>query len=249
MAKGEGTMDYERLEAELLAWQEAYRNIADLGAARPFGLHKTAPAMEAELLAAEKALGASLPPGLRAFFSDYSGRLEFFAYLNDSFCRTLPGALRGIFCASLRLGVAEVVAVERSRRAWVERCFSDAAAPYDRVWHGKLGLLRVANGDIVALDLCDGQPDHSVVYLSHDDGEGHGCLLGRSFAAFLENYAAVGLCGEEDWQMLPFIPDATTGICPDCDNAVFYRKLVCGVGGVCARRLVPKVSLSSELKS
>lgn len=227
---GKGAMDYVKLEAALLRWQEAYRKIAALDTARAFGLQKAAPATQAEVLAAEQALGMPMPPGIREFFLRCSGRLAFFASLDDAFCDALPGALRGIFCASLFLSVEGILASEKSRRGWVEACFSDPADAYDKVWQDKLGFLSVANGDVIAFDLRDGQTEHSVVYLSHDGGEGHGCVLGRSFEAFLESYVAIGLCGEEDWQMLPFIVDAKAGLCPDCENAVLYRTLVFGAG-------------------
>ena len=219
-------MEYAKLDAALLGWQEAYRRIAETDTARPFGLQKAALATEAQILAAEKALGARIPPDLRAFFLQYSGQVEFFAFLCEPFQSKLPAALRGIFCASLFLGVKGMVDSEKRRRDWVQSCFSNPKDAYDRVWHNKFGFMQVDNGDVIALDLHSG----SVVYLSHDDGEGHGCVLGRSFEVFLANYVAVGLCGEEDWQMLPFIPDAASGLCPDCENAVLYRELVRAAG-------------------
>ena len=52
-----------------------------------------------------------------------------------------------------------------------------------------------------------------VVYLSHDDGEGDNCILGKDFASFLENIIFIGGCGNKDWQLLPF-----------CKNAVTYKR-------------------------
>lgn len=48
---------------------------------------------------------------------------------------------------------------------------------YDKVWYRKLPFLEVGKGDFVAIDIGsdDAEP---VVYLSHDDGEGHGYILG-----------------------------------------------------------------------
>ena len=70
------------------------------------------------------------------------------------------------------------------------------------------------------------QVNPSVVYLSHDDGEGHGYILGKDFNTYLEQLLLVGACGNEDWQMLPFCLDAQSEIVSDCENAKEYRKLI-----------------------
>ena len=43
---------------------------------------------------------------------------------------------------------------------------------------------------------------------------------------FLMNLVKIGGCGNEDWQMLPFITDPVSGIDPDCENAGKYRELI-----------------------
>ena len=37
----------------------------------------------------------------------------------------------------------------------------------------KLGFMNVPNGDVIAFDMKESEINPSVVYLSHDDGEGH----------------------------------------------------------------------------
>lgn len=219
-------MNYARFEAVLREWEEAYRPLRDPEAAAPFGLRRQAPAAPETITALEKTLGTPLPPSLRDFFLRYSGRLSFSAFLDDAFCGSLPAALRGIFSAGAEISPEGIAAAEAARRGWIKSCFSDPADAYGGVFHGKLGLIAVGNGDVIACDLRDGQKDHRIVYLSHDDGEGHGRVLGRSFADFLERWAAVGLCGPEDWQWLPFIGEAETGLDPGCPNAAAYRGLV-----------------------
>ena len=66
---------------------------------------------------------------------------------------------------------------EVSRREWVEKCFPDPDSAYDAVWHSKLAVIPVRNGDYIGIDLRDGHYGE-VVYLSHDDGSGHGYVLG-----------------------------------------------------------------------
>ena len=72
----------------------------------------------------------------------------------------------------------------------------------------KLGFMNVPNGDAIAFDMKESEINPSVVYLSHDDGEGHGYILGKDFNTYLEQLLLVGACGNEDWQMLPFCLDA-----------------------------------------
>ena len=40
----------------------------------------------------------------------------------------------------------------------------------------KLGFMNVPNGDAIAFDMKESEINPSVVYLSHDDGEGHGYI-------------------------------------------------------------------------
>lgn len=67
-----------------------------------------------------------------------------------------------------------------------------------------MGFMNVPNGDVIAFDMKESEINPSVVYLSHDDGEGHGYILGKDFNTYLEQLLLVGACGNEDWQMLPF---------------------------------------------
>ena len=90
----------------------------------------------------------------------------------------------------------------------------------------KLGFMNVPNGDVIAFDMKESEINPSVVYLSHDDGEGHGYILGKDFNTYLEQLLLVGACGNEDWQMLPFCLDAQSGIVSDCEIAKEYRKLI-----------------------
>ena len=50
----------------------------------------------------------------------------------------------------------------------------------------KLGFMNVPNGDAIAFDMKESEINPSVVYLSHDDGEGHGYILGKDFNTYLE---------------------------------------------------------------
>ena len=55
-----------------------------------------------------------------------------------------------------------------------------------------MGFMNVPNGDVIAFDMKESEINPSVVYLSHDDGEGHGYILGKDFNTYLEQLLLVG---------------------------------------------------------
>lgn len=116
--------------------------------------------------------------------------------------------------------------MENDRQDWVSEVFPNINDPYDKVWHNKLVFMPVQNGDYIAFDLEDENDDKRVVYLSHDDGEGHGYILGENFKDFMDRYIRTCCCGLEDWQMISFMKNSTDGILPDSENAVLIRKIL-----------------------
>jgi len=179
---------------------------------------------ENELRDVEIKIGCSIPSSLRSVFLNFSKKIIFSAYLPEDF--GLDDKLKEIFSADFSISIEELVEAEMSRRSWVEGCFSNPEDLYDKVWHDKLGFMTVANGDIIAFDLNDTKEDKKVVYLSHDDGREHGYILGESFEEYFTNLLLIGACGNEGWQMSPFISDSISGLNPNCDNARKYRKMI-----------------------
>jgi pimeloyl-ACP methyl ester carboxylesterase len=108
------------------------------------------------------------------------------------------------------------------RRSWVEEVFPDPSDPYDAVWHDKLAYADVGNGDLLALDL-GREANGAVVYLSHDDGEGHGYRLASDFADLLRRWVPLACAGGEDWQWLPFTTSPTSEIDPNGANGLLWR--------------------------
>ena len=149
-----------------------------------------------------------------------------YAFLPDEFCDNLPKELKGIFAAQYVISVEEVESNEMIRRDWVTECFPDEEYEYDKVWHNKLGIIDVGNGDIISLDIGSNPDNPPVVYLSHDGDDSNGIILGKDFDTFLMNLIMCGGCGMEDWQMMPFISDSNNGIDPKCENAVAFRKII-----------------------
>ena len=105
------------------------------------------------------------------------------------------------------------------------RSFSDiddeSSKDYNLVWHNKLGIIDVGNGDVIAIDL----NNQNVVYLSHDGADEHGAVLGNDFADYLNNVFLIGASGNESWCLAPFLTEDNI-LDSDCDNAKEYRELI-----------------------
>jgi hypothetical protein len=177
------------------------------------------PATEQELIRIETTLGQALPAGLRQFALTVSRRIEFHWYLPEDY--ELPEPFRDIFSGGLDYDVSKIPEHEQGRAGWERECFPDPDDPYDLVWHNKLGFHHVPNGDYLGFDL-----QGRVVYLSHDDGEGHGYVMASSFVDLLERWIPLGCPGPEDWQWLPFVSGATSGILPNSAKANEWLRII-----------------------
>lgn len=214
-------MDYKKIEQQLRKLVQVYEKICN---DMDVDFQVEPPATESEIQRAEQQLNVKLPVEIRDFFLKFSKNCELNAYLPDSF--ELPDELCGIFSATFRISLDEIVEAELSRGDWQTECFPDEEDEYDRVWHNKLGLMTVGNGDVIALDIGSDSGEVPVVYLSHEGDESHGCILGKTFNDYFEALILVGACGNEDWQILPFCNDMESGIDPNCENAKTYRRLI-----------------------
>lgn len=137
----------------------------------------------------------------------------------------LSEPLRGISHGGFSLSLESLVDHEITRRSWVEECFPDPGSTYDVVWHNKLAVIPVGNGDYIAIDLSSAHHGE-IVYLSHDEGEGHGYVLGSDFADFLRRWTPLGCCGPEDWQWFPFTSGRTSMLEPEGDLADSWREIL-----------------------
>jgi cell wall assembly regulator SMI1 len=182
------------------------------------------PATEQQVINIEEKLGYRLPESFRDVLLNFAGSVDFGWELND--CVDLPEEFREIFAGECIWDVNNLIDIEESREDWVRECFPNPDDEYDRVWHNKLAFMSVGNGDEIAIDL-EKYPDYTpVVYLSHDGGEGHGYILGQDFKDFIDRWTLIGCPGSEDWQMLPFIDTPTSGINPNCENALEWKRLI-----------------------
>lgn len=191
------------------------------GDARP--LIAEAPAQFDDVYEIEQKLGYSIPFDFKNSLLTLSSHWEFSWFLPDGF--QLPHDLRGIFCGELHWGMHFILDFNENKDEWIKNVFPDPDNEYDQVWHNKFVFQEVGNGDYISIDLL---PDTygKIIYLSHDNGEGHGYVMAHSFSELLNNWTRLGCVGGEDWQWMPFCKDKTSGIDPNCSNALLWRQTI-----------------------
>lgn len=181
------------------------------------------PAAESAIEDIESKLAYRLPTDFRNTLLTVSSHCEFKWFLPENF--VLPDPLQQIFCGDLHWGLDFILQFNESKDGWIKEVFPNTGNDYDKIWHNKFVFQDVGNGDYISIDL---SPENygKIVYLSHDDGEGHGYEMADSFSALLRSWTKLGCVGGEDWQWLPFCTSRTSGIDPDCDNAQLWYKII-----------------------
>jgi hypothetical protein len=167
----------------------------------------------------EAELGEELPAALRGVLLGFSARVCIAWQLPKG---ARPPKPLDIFSGELSWDLERLPALREEYRQWLIESFNDPQDPYDAVWHDKFPFMPVGNGDYLAIDVASPE-NEEVVYLSHDDGEGHGYRLGESFADYIDRCTRLGCAGPEDWQWLPFTSDARSYLLPDCEKARAWR--------------------------
>jgi cell wall assembly regulator SMI1 len=171
----------------------------------------------------EQQLSYKLPNEFKTALLTLSSRCEFRWFLPANF--QLPNELREIFNGELHWGLNYILQFNKDKDGWVSESFPDPSNEYDKVWHNKFAFQEVGNGDFISIDLS--LTDYGkIVYLSHDDGNGHGYIMANSFSELLNNWTKLGCVGAEDWQWLPFCENKTTIINPDSLNAKLWLKTI-----------------------
>ena len=200
-----------------LRWQralEAGRARSHDRMAERAGVRYESPATDKDLDAVQRALGRTIPASVAALYR-ISKSVNVWWDLGDT---RPPKPYDEIFAGDCAWDLDHQGYLIDIYDGWVREVFSNAENPYDRVWHEKFPVLEVGNGDLIAVDL-DGRP----TYLSHDDGEGHGFVLGRDMVDFIDRWSRIGCPGPEDWQWLPFAPGRDAYIDPDGESAQTWR--------------------------
>jgi cell wall assembly regulator SMI1 len=159
------------------------------------------PAKEKDVRRVENHLGLRLPQSLRETFLHFSAGFEFGWSLYKKAIPPLEGVYRGY----LRIGLSDLLTLQTTWQDWIKYVFSDPDDPYCAVWHNKLPLTDVGDGDMIAIDL--NNPDGHVIYLSHDDESLHGMVLGNNFVDFMTHWSRLGCVGPEGWILEYFVED------------------------------------------
>lgn len=185
-------------------------------------LSKLPTASEEEVRSVEDAIGTKLPYSFRKIILEFSKSFRFFYRLPSK--NFLPSEFRNCYRGNFYWDLGKLVDLEKGRKLWITDCYCDESDEYDKVWYNKLVFDEIANGDMLAIDIGNGNVDGQVVYLSHDGDELHGTKMANNFEDLLIRWAPIGFIGEECWQWEPFI--TSEGISPTCDNALKFRKLL-----------------------
>lgn len=178
------------------------------------------PALLEKIIQTEEQLGVKLPESFRKVLLEFSGDFSLRWFLPDDMEQ--PNEFRGIFCGTPHWSLERFPQLEQGKMEWIDNVFPNEQDEYDVVWHNTLAFCEVPNGDYLAFDMNTGN-DASIVYLSHDDGEGHGYKIANNFIELLENWSRVAFVGCEDWQWLPFTTSSKSGINADGDAAKRLR--------------------------
>ncbi len=191
------------------------------GDARP--LIFESPAQYDDVYDIEQQLNYMIPAEFKNVLLTLCSHCEFKWFLPRDFI--LPYDLKEIFRGELHWGMDLIIDFNLDKDEWISEVFQDPDNEYDKVWHNKFVFQEVGNGDYISIDL---SPDTygKIIYLSHDDGEGHGYVMANSFSELLANWTQLGCVGGEDWQWLPFCENKTSGIDPNCSKALVWRQTI-----------------------
>jgi cell wall assembly regulator SMI1 len=155
------------------------------------------PATRRQIADVELALGLEPPSTFREVLLTVSSHMEFVWFAGD---RQFARPFHRNFSGDLHWSLDQMVHLESERRSWFAAVFPNLADPYDAVWHDKPAFYEVGNGDFLAFDLA-AETYGQVVYLCHDDGEGHGYVLAQDFQDLLARWLPLACAGGEDWQL------------------------------------------------
>jgi len=181
------------------------------------------PASFSDILEIEMKLNYKLPDDFKNILITTTSHCEFKWFLPENF--PLPNNLKNIFCGELHWGIDFIIPFNEDKDLWIKKVFPNVEDEYDKVWHNKFVFQEVGNGDYISIDLLPHNYG-KVIYLSHDDGEGHGFIMANSFSELIINWTKLGCVGGEDWQWLPFCKNKLAGIDPDSDNGKLWVKSI-----------------------
>lgn len=181
-------------------------------------------ASESELIEVETFLGHEIPQGFRNILRFVSAHVEFQWFAPP--VRSFPEPFSHHRSGGLHWSLAKLREFHQDKANWINIVFKDPHDEYDRVWHNKLVFQAVGNGDYLAIDL-DPRSLGQIVYLSHDDGWGHGYVMAESFLDLIKRWVPLACVGAESWHWHLFTNSELTPIDPTSETANNWRGLLC----------------------
>ncbi|HEX3044605.1 MAG TPA: SMI1/KNR4 family protein [Bacillota bacterium] len=194
----------------------------DKGKRNPMRMLIGPPADEQSILQMERKLSRELPRSFRNVIGKYSADVDIAWQLRASSAR-LPKEFDGIFSGEVRWSLLSLPDLFKHYNEWITVCFFRTNDPYDSIWHNKFPILNLADGDMIGIETGENR-NGAVIYLSHEDGEGHGYVLGNDFEDYIDRLSLIGGVGAEDYQWLPFTSSKTTGIDPYSEAGQKWRE-------------------------
>lgn len=201
-------------------WREVLSAVSD-GGGEASELTIEQPCTPKEVAEIEASLGSEIPISFKETLIQFSRRVEFRWSLSTDF--GLSSAVDEATSGELCWSCDEIVSINKSREEWAKMIAPNPIGSYDLIWHNKFAFQSIGNGDFLAIDTSS-TSSQPVVYLSHDDGHGHGFLLGSDFQDFLRRWSYIGCSGGEYWKWLPFVHDPDSFVDPKCENARIWRE-------------------------
>ncbi|MFD1030797.1 SMI1/KNR4 family protein [Metaplanococcus flavidus] len=178
------------------------------------------PASLEQILQIEEQLGMKLPHSFKMVLTEFSSNFSLRWFLPEEL--EPPEEFKFIYCGMPHWGLELLPQFEEDRLGWIETVFPNPSDDYDAVWHHKLAFCEAGNGDYLAFDMAKGD-DAPIVYLSHDDGEGHGYVMANNFLELIENWSKIAFVGNIDDDWLPFTTSPESGIIGDGEVAKRFR--------------------------
>lgn len=198
-------------------------------------------AEEEEIQKVEAEMGFGLPGEFREVLKGYAKSIDISWSFDESTEDKIPEPFKdkvssGWCCWDLN----QLKDINHYKNELVQTCFIELDVPGAEQLLNTFAFLTVPNGDYLLIDM--NSPDAPVTYLSHEMDKMHGYRLGNSFIDFIEKWTLIGCVGPEDWQLEPFIKDASAGIDADSSIAARFREFV----GFDSRHLEEAAMLTPE---
>ena len=182
------------------------------------------PAKKRHIARLEKKRKMQLPTPLRAFFLNV-GKSVSFSWQNPNWTLDFndgehienPGG-------RLQIQLRNIIPVTQlegwNPETWSKEEVSALGENADEIralLENAIAFMPVGNGDHLVIDT----RDDAVRYLSHDDPEAMGMILGRSFDDFMDAWSRLGCIGPEIWQLQFFL--GPFGLDPESVNSQAFQ--------------------------